>query len=89
MAISTYQFTLSTTRQALIKGNKYRRSITILNEDTGINILVCPNGTDAGMIIFPQTSMTFDPQGSNDPTLPLQLEAASGTPNCRVMEDYI
>jgi|TARA_Y100000310_G_scaffold79180_1_gene75850 hypothetical protein len=89
MAISTHQYTLSTTRQALVKGNNYRRSITILNEDSSINVLLCSNGTDDGMIILPLTSITLDPQGSNDPRLPLQFEAASGSPQIRIMEDYI
>jgi len=88
MGIATRKATLSTTRSRLIKPSLYRRSLTILNEDTGINVLIAPNNTDSGFVLLPQTSITLDRQGGNDPTLPLQLYAASGTPEIRILEDY-
>ena len=87
MGLSTRKIALSTTRDKLsIIPNSLRTSISILNEDSTINILIAESSSAAGFILFPQTAITFDFQGGNDPRLALQLWSASGTPNIRVME---
>tara|TARA_Y100000310_G_scaffold342063_1_gene443572 strand:+ start:3596 stop:3871 length:276 start_codon:yes stop_codon:yes gene_type:complete len=83
------QVALSTTKdKGIIIGDPTRISLTILNEDTGINVLIYESDTADGFIILPQTSFTVMLSDGEDPTLPLALASASGTPNIRIWEAF-
>jgi hypothetical protein len=88
MGFRTTQNTLSTTREVIVEARKDRKNITLINEDTAINIRIAENNNAVGFILYPQAVVTLDPSTGWDPSVVLHAVADSGTPIIGIVEVY-
>lgn len=84
----TRSIALSTTPTLHVNSNKDRLSVAIWNDDSNIQVRFGENRDADGYAIPAKSEKIFDPTTFEDPTSPIWLWSASGTPTVNIYEVF-